>query len=138
MPFKGATERIREAMLSLPNVSAAPHRFGGIEFKLGKRELGHTHIAWHITGQTVGRGIGHSIEQGNEHEKILLDIPFPMSVRNKLVGSGKVQPHHILPRSGWVSYIVDSEAEVEFAIELLRMSYTIAATSKKSISESRL
>jgi Luciferase len=26
-----------------PDVTIGPHRFGGIEFRLGKREMGHLH-----------------------------------------------------------------------------------------------
>ena len=37
----GIEERIRRELLSWPSVTVAPHRYGGIEFRLGKRELGH-------------------------------------------------------------------------------------------------
>ena len=36
----GARHQIGAAMLELPNVSVAPHRFGGDEYRLGRRELG--------------------------------------------------------------------------------------------------
>ena len=39
----GASERIRHAMSLLDGVTELHHRFGGIEFRLGKRELGHIH-----------------------------------------------------------------------------------------------
>jgi len=101
----GAAQTIRNAMLLLDGVTALPHRFGGIEFRLGKRELGHIH--------------GDS----------LLDIPFPMSVRNELVENGEVKKHHILPDSGWVSFSITSEADVAKAIALLRRSFDIAVSS---------
>jgi hypothetical protein len=92
-------------MLLLDGVAVLPHRFGGIEFRLGKRELGHIH--------------GDS----------LLDIPFPMSIRNELVESGEVKKHHLLPESGWVSFSITREADVAKAIALLRRSFDIAVTS---------
>ena len=81
-----------------------------MEFRLGKRELGHLH--------------------GNR----LLDIPFPLKVREELVGSGRVRPHHILPRSGWVSFYLETEEDIDRALELLRLSYDIAR--KKASHES--
>ena len=36
-----STEIIHNAMLEQPGVTAHPHRFGGTEFRLGKREIGH-------------------------------------------------------------------------------------------------
>ncbi len=93
---------IQDRVTQWKDVTVHPHRFGGVEFRLGKRELGHLH--------------GES----------LLDIPFPMKVRNELVASGRVQRHHILPSSGWTSYRIRSESDVEQAIELLRLSHSIA------------
>ncbi len=101
-----ASEIIRQTALSWSGVTAEPHRFGGIEFLLGTRELGHIH--------------------GNS----LVDIPFPMKVRNELVESGRAEPHHILPKSGWVSFRIREGKDVDEAIELLRMSYEIAEKQK--------
>jgi hypothetical protein len=36
----GIGVRIAAAVMAWPGVERAPHRFGGIEFRLGKRELG--------------------------------------------------------------------------------------------------
>jgi hypothetical protein len=43
MAVNGARQKIHETVLSWPDVTAHPHRFGGTEFRLGKRELGHIH-----------------------------------------------------------------------------------------------
>jgi len=98
----GAAEKITEAVMSWEGVSSGPHRFGGIEFRFGKRELGHLH--------------------GNS----LLDIPFPMKLRNELVESQRVEPHHILPKSGWVSFPIRKEEDVNEAIGLLKLSFELA------------
>jgi hypothetical protein len=93
-------ERIREEILNWPYVTAKAHEFGGIEFFLNKREMGHIH------GERVA------------------DLPFPMKTRNELVTSGRASPHHVLPNSGWVSYWIDKgEEDIPAVIELFKMRY---------------
>ena len=36
-------DTIKKELLSWPYVTAEPHRFGGLEFRLNKREMGHIH-----------------------------------------------------------------------------------------------
>ena len=43
MAVHGARQKIHEAVLGWPGVTAHPHRFGGTEYRLSKRELGHIH-----------------------------------------------------------------------------------------------
>jgi hypothetical protein len=83
-------------------VSAQPHRFGGAEFRLGRRELGHIH---------------------GDH---LVDIPFPSRVRDEIIAAGQAQPHHILPQSGWVSLYLFQAEDIDRAILLFRRSYELA------------
>ena len=93
-----ATQIARE-VASWDGVVAAPHRFGGVEFRLGRRELGHLH--------------------GSR----LADLPFPLAVRNQLVADGRAERHHILPESGWVSVRIRDDEDVSSVIELFRMNY---------------
>jgi hypothetical protein len=102
MPVSGAAERIRSEALTWPGVEAHPHRFGGTEYRLGRREIGHIH--------------GDS----------LVDIPFPKKVRDEIVASGRAQPHHILPDTGWVSFYLGEPEDVPRAVGLLRQSYEMA------------
>jgi hypothetical protein len=92
-------ESIKKEILSWPYVTTKPHRFGGVEFSLNKRELGHIH---------------------GEH---VADLPFPMKIRNELVSSGFVSPHHILPQSGWVSYWIKGEEDIPAIVKLFKMRY---------------
>ena len=93
-------ESIKKEILSWPYITAEPHRFGGVEFRYNKREMGHI------------------------HGERLADLPFPMKIRNELVNSGRVSPHHVLTQSGWVSYWIDrGEEDVPAVIELFRMRY---------------
>src|SRR5258708_35535613 len=97
-----AKERIEGALQGWAGISSQPHRFGGTEYCLGRREIGHVH--------------GDS----------LVDIPFPKTVHHELVTGGRAEPHHILPDSGWVSIYLRQASDVDRAIELLRLSFEIA------------
>ena len=47
-----------------------------------------------------------------------------MKIRNELVNSGRVSPHHVLPHSGWISYWINNgEKDVPEVLELFRMRY---------------
>jgi hypothetical protein len=100
--IKNAMNTINQSVSAWEGVTSRSHRFGGIEFLLGKRELGHIH--------------------GNT----LVDIPFPKAIRNELVESGKVLPHHVLPESGWISFYIKEDDDVTYAIELFKLSYETA------------
>ena len=102
MPVPGASKRIIETALTWEAIEAHPHRFGGVEFRIGRREIGHIH--------------GDS----------LVDIPFPKKVRDEIVAAGEASSHHILPETGWVSFYLKEEGDVEKAIALLKRSYEIA------------
>jgi hypothetical protein len=91
--------RIAAEVESWPGVSSAPHRFGGVEFRLGRRELGHLH--------------------GDR----FADIPFPRRIRDELVASGRARPHHVLPDSGWVTVPIEGQAGVDAVVGLFRIAY---------------
>jgi hypothetical protein len=111
MSVKGAQTSITQAVTSWPGVTSQPHRFGGVEYVIGKREIGHIH---------------------GDH---LVDIPFPKKVREEIVAAGRAQPHHILPETGWVSFYIRQDGDVEQAIALLRESYQIAQKQKSKTIE---
>jgi hypothetical protein len=93
------TAQITSEVAGWEGVTTAPHRFGGIEFLVGRRELGHLH--------------------GNR----LADLPFPVRVRERLVAEHKAQVHHILPDSGWVSVVIRDASDVADVIALFRLNY---------------
>jgi hypothetical protein len=90
---------IEREVRSWPNVTAHPHRFGGVEFRVNQHEIGHLH----------GDG--------------LADLPFPVRVRRELVADGRASPHHILPDTGWVSYYMRSADDLAGAVALFRLNY---------------
>ena len=97
--MKTASEQIREAVGSWPGVTTKPHRFGGTEYLYGKKEMGHVH--------------------GDR----LADLPLPRRLHDELIASGRAQPHHILPETGWISVWIDGPRDVSGVIELFRMQY---------------
>ena len=106
MAIKNAQQTITQTLLSWDGVTTQSHRFGGVEYRLGTRELGHIH--------------------GDQ----LVDIPFPKKVRDEIVTAGFAEPHHILPETGWVSFYLRQEEDVEKAVALLHESYQIAQKQK--------
>jgi hypothetical protein len=101
-------EQITETVQSWPGVESAPHRFGGIEFKVGRRELGHIH------GDRIA------------------DLPFPRRVRDQLIADGRARPHHVLPESGWITVSIRSVDEANHAVELFRMAYERAQNARRA------
>jgi hypothetical protein len=94
-----AGDTIRRTVEAWPGVESRPHRFGGVEFRVGRRELGHLHgDRW-------------------------ADLPFPRTIRDQLVAAGRAEAHHILPDSGWVTCRIRGDVDVEAVIELFRLNY---------------
>jgi hypothetical protein len=76
--------RIEQEVGSWEGVELHPHRFGGVEFRLGKRELGHLHESW-------------------------ADLPFTTRIREMLIETGRAVPHRFGVK-GWVSHALDDDA----------------------------
>lgn len=102
MAVRNAGAWVAREVSSWEGVTASVHRFGGTEFRLGRRELGHLH---------------------GDHQA---DIVFPMETRNRLLKEGRVEPHHHIPESGWTTFRFRREEDVQSAVELFRLSYKIA------------
>ena len=93
-------------MLQLPGIRLGVHRFGGMEFinVANGRELGHVH--------------GHG----------LLDVRLDRQQAAALINAGRVRNHHFLPNSGWVSFQLESAADVPFAVKLLNTRFLVGKT----------
>jgi luciferase-like monooxygenase len=95
----GAGDLIKNAVTSWPGVEAVPHRFGGTEYRYGRKEMGHVH--------------------GDR----LADLPLPRKVHDAVIAAGRAQPHHVLPDTGWVSCWMAGPEDAAGVIELFRMQY---------------
>ena len=105
--------RIEREVGSWDGVIVGAHRFGGVAFRLGGRELGHLH------GERWA------------------DLRFHQGVRDMLVETGRAQPHHVLPHTGWVSKQIRDDADVAEVIELFRLSYERALVAENVSSANR-
>jgi len=92
-------ERIAETIAGWPDVTVTTHGPRFVEFRVGRRELGHLH--------------------GNH----LADVAFPVRIREQLVAARKAMLHHQHPESGWVSVPIRGEDDVAHIIELFRLNY---------------
>lgn len=99
-------EMVREAVSAWGGVTVEEHRYGGIEFRVGRRELGHLHPRF-------------------------ADLPFTRPVRDELVESGQARPHHVAPESGWVTVPMRNDAEAAHVIALLRRNYERVPVSSR-------
>jgi hypothetical protein len=92
-------KRLENTVASWPRISVHPHRFGGREFRFANAEVGHV------------------------HDGGIVDIPFPRSIRDALLTEGLAEAHRWVPNSGWVTYRVRSDQELQHAVWLMRLSY---------------
>ena len=92
-------DELERQVLSWPEVSVHPHRFGGREFRFRAAEIGHVH-------------------RGG-----IVDIPFPRPVHDALLDEGLAEEHHWVPNSGWITYHVRGEKNFGQALWLMRLSY---------------
>jgi len=102
-----AGDAVNREVLSWEGVTVHSHRFGGVEFRLGRRELGHIHTT-------------------------IADLPFPRAIRDELIAAGRARPHHVLPDSGWVTAPMLTDADVINVIRLFRHNYERAAKARLS------
>src|SRR5436190_9580792 len=92
-------DTLENEISSWSKVSVHPHRFGGKEFRFGSAEIGHIHPG------------------------VVVDIPFPRSVRDALLAGGLAEEHRWVPNSGWITFRIRSEEDFKHALWLMRLSY---------------
>jgi Family of unknown function (DUF5519) len=99
---------IREAVTSWPGVEAVPHRFGGTEYRLDRKEMGHVH---------------------GDH---LADLPLPRKLRDEVIAAGRARPHHVLPETGWVSCWMAGPEDAAAVMELFKVQYDRYAAAARA------
>lgn len=72
------SDRVQQGLKSWLGVTVHDHNFGGLEFRVNGKEMGHMH--------------------GDE----MVDLPFPKADGRKLIAEGKASPHHFIPQSAGV------------------------------------
>jgi Family of unknown function (DUF5519) len=95
-----ASQRITAAATSWPGVQAGAGRRGEFAFTVGRRQLGHLH----------GDHAAH--------------FNFPKVVWVQLRAEGRITDHPVFPgRQGPAARRIESDADVEDVIALLRLNY---------------
>src|SRR5262245_35288875 len=95
-----ASKQITEKVTSWPGVAAGPGRRGEFAFKVGGREIGHLH----------GDHAAH--------------FALPKEVWVALFEQGRIDYHPVFPgRPGFGARRIESEADVDDVIALLRLNY---------------
>lgn len=92
-------KKLGESVAAWTNASVHPHRFGALEIRVNRAEVGHVHFWGDV------------------------DIPFPRSIRDILVTEQLAQPHRWLPDSGWITFHMSGNPDLERALWLLRLSW---------------
>ena len=105
-PRLRAMEKFENAIRRNYPIQRRPHRFGGIGFFIGTTEIGHLH----------GNG--------------LLDLFVGRSFRAEQVRRGRALPHHVFPESGWISFWLESPADIGQALELFETARMYRTTSQ--------
>ena len=93
------SEVIKQELLSWEGVTIHEHNFVSIIFYLDGIEMGHL------------------------HNDSIADLQFPAKVSKKLLIEGRVSPHHVIKKSGWVSHEIQSAKDIAAVIELFRFQY---------------
>jgi hypothetical protein len=94
-----ARDRLVAILREWDGVEVTRHPYGGVEFRVARREIGHVHAG----------GIA--------------DLPFPVRLRRDLVSAGRAEAHHTLPLTGWVSVRLRTEHDIPGAVDLFRLNY---------------
>ena len=92
-------DEIEKQVLTWEGTSVSVHKFGGLQFDLGKKEIGHIH----------GNG--------------MLDMLLNVEMRKQLEKEGRAKEHHTFKGTGWISFLIKTESDRDFALELLQRSY---------------
>ena len=93
------TDRIAAEVGAWEGVAPVPHPRVGIQFRLGRRELGHV------------------------HPERAADLPFPRRVRDELIAEGRAIEHPFARDTGWVRKPLATPEDAVAAIELFRLGY---------------
>lgn len=94
-----AAERLKDKVSSWPGISVHPHRFAAREYRFCKAEVGHVHFWGEV------------------------DIPFPRPVHDFLLERNLAEQHRWVPNSGWTTFRMRGDSDVEHAVRLMRLSY---------------
>lgn len=97
--IRQTVEQLIDEVGSWTGVTVGEHRFGGTEWRVGPREIGHVH-PWGM-----------------------LDIAYLRALRDALIEEGQTGDHHLLDNSGWTTFYIEHPDDYAHARRLVRLSY---------------
>lgn len=101
MPIAAPIEqRIVSEVEQWDGVSIVEKRDGAVEFTYDGDDFGHV-----------------------DDDDGSVDLPLSSKLRAALVEAGRTEPHPVYKESGWTTYWVKSEDDVEEAVNCLRLAY---------------
>jgi len=105
LKFQKMQELVQAVNTKLKTQKAC-HRYGGIEFQYGKKEIAHM------------------------HSNGLLDIHFPKQLSASLINNGFCEKHHVYPRSGWTSTYIKADSDIALYFQLIEWSFQLKTGTK--------
>jgi predicted DNA-binding protein (MmcQ/YjbR family) len=91
---------------ALENVQVAYHKFGGLEFRIFDKEFCHIH----------GDG--------------LVDIRVNKEISSDLIERSIAEPHHVNPKTSWISFPIKSDTELERLLKIVELAYNLRSKDK--------
>ena len=92
-------DELEQEFLAWDQVDVSSHRYGGMQFNISGKELGHL------------------------HSNGLMDILFSVKLKKENRDQGRAEDHHVFKKSGWISFYIRDLGDKAYALELLRMAY---------------
>lgn len=103
MPGDAALRAVAGVVGRWPRVTSHPHPYGGVEFRVGRRGIGHLHAL--------------------EGRECVADLPFPIPEHDALIAAGRAREHRAVPGTGWVSAPVGTAGDVAGVVSLFALTY---------------
>lgn len=92
-------DQIEGEVLTWKNTTATQHKYGGLQLNYHGKEIGHI------------------------HSNGLMDMLLNRSLKQQLLIDGRIQDHHILKKSGWISFYLHNDNDRDYALKLLKINY---------------
>ncbi|WP_233603283.1 luciferase family protein [Pedobacter sp. KBW06] len=92
-------DEIEAEVLQWEGTVVGLHQYGGIQFDHKGKEIGHL------------------------HSNGLLDVLYTREMKLLLLKEGRIQPHHVFEKSGWISFYILTKEDKNYAKELLKIAY---------------
>jgi len=92
-------DEIEAEVLQWENTTAKIHKYGGLQFDCGRKEIGHI------------------------HSNGLLDMLLNRSVKQTLMADGRIEDHHSFKNTGWISFYIRNPEDKKYAIQLLKLGH---------------